>query len=234
MNTSGEVADLMVKEALMITEEAIKLSGLGVKNLAAIVVALLNDKDKTQGKTAMKKLLKSGEPICIMQIKEKDLKRFDKEANNYGVLYVPVGDKTNDSGLCDIIAKQKDVTQLNYIMERLGYTTPIKEEPEPEPEPEKETDAGKDKDEKKSEEPSKNPSPRKRENPQEKESTKCGDTEKGDNHTDKKPSVKKKVEDIKAEQKKARAEKMPERKKQARHSQPKKKKKKSYKKGKSR
>ena len=57
MNTSGEVADLMVKEALMITEEALKLSGLGVKNLAAIVVALLNDKDKTQGKTVMKNLL---------------------------------------------------------------------------------------------------------------------------------------------------------------------------------
>ena len=230
MNTSGEVADLMVKEALMITEEAIKLSGLGVKNLAAIVVALLNDKDKTQGKTAMKKLLKSGEPICIMQIKEKDLKRFNKEAKNYGVLYVPVGDKTNNSGLCDIIAKQKDVTQLNYIMERLGYTTPIKEESEPEPEPEKETDTGKDK----GEEPPKNPSPRTRENLQEKESTKCGDTEKGGNHTDKKPSVKKKVEDIKAEQKKARAENMPERKKQARHSQSKKKKKKFHKKGKSR
>ena len=209
MNTSGEVADLMVKEALMITEEAIKLSGLGVKNLAAIVVALLNDKDKTQGKTAMKKLLKSGEPICIMQIKEKDLKRFNKEAKNYGVLYVPVGDKTNNSGLCDIIAKQKDVTQLNYIMERLGYTTPIKEEPEPEPE--KETDAGKG--DKTSEEPPKKPSPRKRENPREKESTKCGDMEKEGNRTNRKPSVKKKVEHIKAQQKKMRTKKAPERQK---------------------
>lgn len=231
MNTSGEVADMMVKEALMITEEALKLSGLGAKNLAAIVIALINDKDKTQGKTVMKNLLKSGEPVCIMQIKEDDLKRFNKEAKNYGVLYVPVGDKTNDSGLCDIIAKQKDVTQLNYIMERLGYTTPEKEEPEPEPE--KET-ADKDKGEKTSEERSKNPSPRTRENQQERESTKCGGTEKEVSHTDRKPSVKKKVEEIKAGQKKARAEKVPERQRQPEHSQHGRKKKKSHKKGKSR
>ena len=41
MNTSGEVADLMVKEGLMITEEALKLTGLGAKNLAAIIIALI-------------------------------------------------------------------------------------------------------------------------------------------------------------------------------------------------
>ena len=41
MNTSGEVADLMVKEGLQITEEVTKLTGLGAKNLAAIIVALL-------------------------------------------------------------------------------------------------------------------------------------------------------------------------------------------------
>ena len=230
MNTSGEVADLMVKEALMITEEALKLSGLGAKNLAAIVIALLNDKDKTQGKTVMKNLLKSGEPVCIMQIREEDLNRFNKEAKKYGVLYVPVGDKTNNSGLCDIIAKQKDVTQLNYIMERLGYTTPIKEEPEPEPE--KESATGKDKGDKTSEEPPKNPSPRKRENPQEKESTKCGDMEKEGNRTKRKPSVKKKVEHIKAEQKKARATKAPEREKHRGPTQTNKKR--NHKKGKSR
>lgn len=230
MNTSGEVADLMVKEALMITEEALKLSGLGAKNLAAIVIALLNDKDKTQGKTVMKNLLKSGEPVCIMQIREEDLNRFNKEAKKYGVLYVPVGDKTNNSGLCDIIAKQKDVTQLNYIMERLGYTTPIKEEPEPEPE--KETRTGKDKGDKTSEEPPKNPSPRKRENPREKESTKCGDMEKEDNRTKRKPSVKKKVERIKAQQKKMHTKTAPERQKHRGPTQTNKKR--NHKKGKSR
>ena len=49
MNTSGEVADLMVKEGLMITEEVVKLTGLGAKNLAAIVIALLKEDNKLQG-----------------------------------------------------------------------------------------------------------------------------------------------------------------------------------------
>ena len=43
MNTSGEVADLMVKEGLMLTEEAAKLTGMGAKNLAAIIIALLKE-----------------------------------------------------------------------------------------------------------------------------------------------------------------------------------------------
>ena len=56
MNTSGEVADLMVKEGLQITEEIVKLTGLGAKNLAAIVIALLKEDNKLQGKTNLKKL----------------------------------------------------------------------------------------------------------------------------------------------------------------------------------
>ena len=63
MNTSGEVADVMVKEGLKITEEVVKLTGLGAKNLAAIVIALLKEDNKLQGKTNLKKLLKSDKPL---------------------------------------------------------------------------------------------------------------------------------------------------------------------------
>ena len=121
MNTSGEVADLMVKEGLMITEEVVKLTGLGAKNLAAIVIALLKEDNKLQGKTNLKKLLKSDKPLCIMQIKESDIGKFNSEAKKYGVLFTAVNDKSNDTGLCDIIAKQDDVTKLNYIMEKLEH-----------------------------------------------------------------------------------------------------------------
>lgn len=41
MNTSAEVADLMVKEGIEITEAAAKLAGLGAKNLAAIIMAII-------------------------------------------------------------------------------------------------------------------------------------------------------------------------------------------------
>ena len=122
MNTSGEVADLMAKEAIQMTESAVKLTALGVKNLAAIVMALANDDGKTEGVAKLKQMLKTGKQLCIMQIKEADLKKFNAEAKNYGIMYRPVADKTNDNGLCDVIAFQDDIPRLNYIMEKLGYS----------------------------------------------------------------------------------------------------------------
>lgn len=124
MNTSGEVADLMVKEGIQITESAAKLTALGAKNLAAIIIALMKEDNKLQGKTNLKQLLKADKPLCILQIKESDIHKFNSEAKKYGVLFTAVSDKTNNTGLCDIIAKQDDVTKLNYIMEKLGYATP--------------------------------------------------------------------------------------------------------------
>lgn len=35
MSTDGETADLVVREGIQITESAVKLAGLGAKNLAA-------------------------------------------------------------------------------------------------------------------------------------------------------------------------------------------------------
>ena len=235
MNTSGEVADLLVKEGLQITEEVVKLTGLGAKNLAAIVIALLKEDNKLQGKTNLKKLLKSDKPLCILQIKESDISRFNKEAKKYGVLFTAVKDNTNNSGLCDIIAKQDDVTKLNYIMERMGYAVPEKEI-EPEPEPEKADDKDKDKNQSEpdKDDKSKNTLPRATENQQESESTKHGDSDKTDNHTNSKPSVKKKIEDIKEQQAKNKDNKAPEKEKVNQKPAPSKKKKKKHKKGKGR
>ena len=65
MDNSGEVADLMVKESIQITEAAIKMLAGGSKNLAAFLLALSRDDKKLYGKTNMKKLLK----IMQMQLK---------------------------------------------------------------------------------------------------------------------------------------------------------------------
>lgn len=223
MNTSGEVADLMVKEGLQITEEVAKLTGLGAKNLAAIIIALLKEDNKMQGKTNLKKLLKSDKPLCIMQIKEQDIGKFNSEAKKYGVLFTAVKDNTNNTGLCDIIAKQEDVTKLNYIMEKMGYAAPEKEI-EPEPEKEQNVPA--------KDEALKKNNPQVKENQQEKGFMKHEDTERTENHYNGKPSVRKKVEEIKAEQSKQKAEKTPQKEKVQTNTQPRKKK--SKKKGKSR
>ena len=187
MNTSGEVADLMVKESIQVTESAAKLAGLGAKNLAAIIIALVNDDNKLQGKTNLKQLLKADKPLCILQIKENDLNKFNQEAKKYGVLFTAVSDKANTTGLCDVIAKQEDVTKLNYIMEKMGYAAPDIEQSVPDKTEEKEV--------KKSE-------PRVNENRQEKEFTRHGGMGKTDRNIEK-PSVRKRIEDIKTQKTKA-------------------------------
>ena len=201
MNTSGEVADLMVKEGIQITESAAKLAGLGAKNLAAIIMALLQEDNKLQGKTNLKQLLKADKPLCILQIKEQDIHKFNKEAKKYGVLFTAVADKTHQSEFCDIIAKQEDVAKLNYIMEKMGYESPsysMSEKAEEQPEQHD-----------KSEDSSKNSHSRANERQSEKKYTSRG--ENSQRRTENaRPSVKGKVADIKARSK-ANAKKAPER-----------------------
>ena len=220
MNTSGEVADLMAKEAIQMTESAVKLTALGVKNLAAIVMALANDDGKTEGVAKLKQMLKTGKQLCIMQIKEADLKKFNAEAKNYGIMYRPVADKTNDNGLCDVIAFQDDIPRLNYIMEKLGYSA-TEHEIEPEVPEQTEVTSDNTKDENSKNRLSR--AERTTENPHGNKSISFEDTAKTGNGT--KPSVRKKIEDIKAdlEEKKKPA---PEKEKAIQHKQPQQKKRK--------
>ena len=220
MNTSGEVADLMAKEAIQMTESAVKLTALGVKNLAAIVMALANDDGKTEGVAKLKQMLKTGKQLCIMQIKEADLKKFNAEAKNYGIMYRPVADKTNDNGLCDVIAFQDDIPRLNYIMEKLGYSA-TEHEIEPEAPEQAEAPPDNAKDENSKNRPSR--AERTNENPHGNKSISFEDTAKTGNGI--KPSVRKKIEDIKAdlEEKKKPA---PEKEKAIQHKQPQQKKRK--------
>ena len=50
MEVSGEAADLVMKEGVQISEEAIKLLARGAKNLAALLYALAKDQKKLYGK----------------------------------------------------------------------------------------------------------------------------------------------------------------------------------------
>ena len=223
MNTSGEVADLMAKEAIQMTESAVKLTALGVKNLAAIVMALANDDGKTEGVAKLKQMLKTGKQLCIMQIKEADLKKFNAEAKNYGIMYRPVADKTNDNGLCDVIAFQDDIPRLNYIMEKLGYSA-TEHDIEPEAPEQPEAPPDKAKDENSKNRPSR--AEKTNENPHGSKSISFEDTAKTDNGT--KPSVRKKIEDIKADLKEKKKP-APEKEKAIQHKQPQQKKRKKKK-----
>ena len=120
MSTSGETADLMVREGIQITESAVKLAGLGAKNLAALLIALANDNQKLSGKTNLKRLIHDGEELTIFSLKQEDLKGFHMESRRYGVLYYPIVNKVENTGTVEIMAKAKDARQINRIFERMG------------------------------------------------------------------------------------------------------------------
>ena len=130
MSTSGETADQMVREGIQITESALKLAGLGAKNLAALLIALANDNQKVAGKTTLKRLIQDREELTIFSIKEQDLAAFKKESTQYGVLYYPIINKAEKTGTVEIMAKAKDARQINRILERMGIDVPVRQEDE--------------------------------------------------------------------------------------------------------
>ncbi len=128
MSTNGETADLMVREGIQITESALKLAGLGAKNLAALLIALANDNQKLAGKTNLKRLIHDGEELTIFSVKQEDLKGFQMEAKRYGVLFYPIVNKVEKTGTVEIMAKARDAKQINRIFERMGYPAPVRED----------------------------------------------------------------------------------------------------------
>lgn len=134
MSTSGETADLMMREAMQggiqITESALKLAGLGAKNLAALLIAVANDNQKMAGKTSLKRLLRDGDELTIFSINEEDLAKFQAACRQYGVLFCSIINRTENNGTAEIMAKAKDARQINHILERMGIDLPDRQKQE--------------------------------------------------------------------------------------------------------
>ena len=124
MNMGGDAAERLVRDSLMITEEAVKLAGLGAKNLAAILVALAKEEEKTHGPTHLTRLLRSGEELKLLPIKSEDLRQFRQLAKEYGVLFCPIKNKSLDNGLNDILFPASAAASINRVLEHLGYPVP--------------------------------------------------------------------------------------------------------------
>lgn len=102
MDVSGDVADLMVKESIQLTEASIKLLAAGSKNLAAFLWALSKDNKKLVGKTHMARLLREGKELKVFRIKESDLAEFRAFAKK-NVLFAAVKDSRAEDGMVDLV-----------------------------------------------------------------------------------------------------------------------------------
>ena len=76
MDVSAEAADLVVKESLQATESAAKLLGSGIKNVAALLLAMAKDDYKVVGKTNSKRLARDPSPAEVLRIRKEDMGNF--------------------------------------------------------------------------------------------------------------------------------------------------------------
>ena len=121
MDVSAEAADLVVKESLQATESAAKLLGSGMKNVAALLLALARDDYKVVGKTNSKRLARDPTPAEVIRIKKEDMGKFQKLAKEFGVLFFFAQKKGNESGYINVVSSQNYIPQLNAVMEAMGY-----------------------------------------------------------------------------------------------------------------
>lgn len=124
MNTSGDAAESIVRMSLQGFEVAVRLSGGGAKNIAALLVAILKDKQQTKGKTRLTNMLKSGKELKVFTVKEEDLKKFTEEAKRYGVLFCALKSKGKSvDGMVDIMVRAEDASKINRIVDRFNLST---------------------------------------------------------------------------------------------------------------
>ena len=142
MEVSGEAADLVMKEGVQISEEAIKLLARGAKNLAALLNALAKDQKKLYGKVNMNRLLSEQRPIEVLPLRTEDFDEFKRRAKKVGLLFSTILDKKGDAPYLEILTNIDHLSQANYILEQMGYqpkqledVQPKKEQTPARPEP---------------------------------------------------------------------------------------------------
>lgn len=128
MSHGSDAADMMVKESIQISEQAVKLAALGAKNLAAMIIALSKDNQKIAGKTNLNRMLREGKELKVFPVRAADLAAFVLEARRYGVLYTVIRDKSDPTGNVDIVARAEDVSKINHILDRMDYAAPEREQ----------------------------------------------------------------------------------------------------------
>ena len=126
MDVSAEAADVVVRESIQATEAAAKLALEGMKNVAALLLAIAKQDMKVVGQTTAKRLARDPAPAVVTPIKAEDKGKFQKLAKDFGVLYFIAQKKGNNSGIPNVVSNQNYAAQLNAVMEQMGYPIPQK------------------------------------------------------------------------------------------------------------
>lgn len=125
MNASGDAAEQIIRFSLEGAEVALKITGAAAKNIAAMIYAIVKnrDKTKTKGRQRLSAMLKSGKELQVFTLRQQDLKQFTQGAKRYGVVYCALRNKrSTKDGMVDIIVRSEDASRINRVVERFKLT----------------------------------------------------------------------------------------------------------------
>lgn len=122
MNHGGDASEQVVRIMLEGTEVALKLTGSATKNVAAALYAVYKDNKKVRkGKGSLTEILKDGKDTRIFRMETKDLAKFKKYAQKYGIRYAAIKETNSKDSLCDVIIKAQDVSRVNHVLGKMEY-----------------------------------------------------------------------------------------------------------------
>lgn len=118
MNISSDVAEQIIRMSLEGLEMTVKVTGKLAKEIAALLMAVMKNKQPIVGKTTLTKMLKSGKELKVFSVKQNEFKKFTQKAKQYGVLYTVLKEKKEKDGIIDILVKIEDAPKINRIIDR--------------------------------------------------------------------------------------------------------------------
>jgi hypothetical protein len=123
----GEAADQMVRMMLSGGEVAVRLSGSAVKNGAAILLALTQNRQKVYGKTRLVKMLRQTRDVRVFPMTAQQYREFRKQAKRLKILYAGVRQTRRKNAPIDVVLPTTELERANQIFGRMLYQMPEKE-----------------------------------------------------------------------------------------------------------
>lgn len=103
-------------------EIAMKVGSGGIAAMQKAIDFLkgMLDYEKSLGKTSMRKLLLKGGDLQVLQFNTEDMKKVEKMAKKYGILYSVLPDCNRKDGLSEVIFHSEAVPRVNMMAQKLN------------------------------------------------------------------------------------------------------------------
>ena len=102
------------------TDLFLRVAGVGMKPLKQLTKLIMGilAKEKMEGKTSMKNILKRGGDMHVFKFPQEQLKKVEAMAKKYGILYSLLPDFNKD-GMREIVFHAESLPRMNALIEKL-------------------------------------------------------------------------------------------------------------------